>query len=144
MCEIATNSDPFSERLERRAIRTSSLIVELKMSMNKIANRLDPFPSRSGLPKVKPGKVHQLAVNFTVPAGQQKSEQRSGQFADLQLLRLRCVGIGFAVVTDDGLAKQAERAARGIDAAAVIAESVIVLFDGEIWIGRKVFGFNEM
>src|ERR1700676_5273003 len=58
MCEIATNSDPFSERLERRAIRTSSLIVELKMSMNKIANRLDPFPSRSGSPKVKPGKVH--------------------------------------------------------------------------------------
>jgi hypothetical protein len=60
------------------------------------------------------------------------------------LLRLWGVGIGFTVVTDDRFAKQTERASRGIDAATLIAEPVMVFFDRKNWIRRKLLGFNEI
>jgi hypothetical protein len=67
-----------------------------------------------------------------------------GSLPTLQLLRLWGVGIGFTIVTDDRFAKQTERASRGIDAATLIAEPVMVFFDGKIWIRRKLLDFNEI
>ena len=144
MREVAANPDLFPISCECGTIGTRLLIIELKMLMDLIANRLNPFPSRACLTKGTAGEMHKLAINLTISAWQKELQDGRRELRDIQLCRLRRVYIELTAVTDDCLAAKAERTGRGIDPPAMVAESVVIFFDMKIWIGRKPLGFNEV
>src|ERR1700736_2396437 len=72
MRKIAANAHPLAKTLERGAIGASFHVIEAEMAMDEFANGLHPCPSSGSGAEGSPGKVKQLAVDFTVTARHDK------------------------------------------------------------------------
>jgi hypothetical protein len=72
MGKIAADANPLAKTIERGAIGASFQIIEAEMAMDEVANGLHLSPSSGNGAEGLPGEVHQLAVDFTVTARQDK------------------------------------------------------------------------
>src|ERR1700751_368841 len=68
--EVSPNPDLLPKSFECSTIGTSLLIIEAEMAMDKVANRLNPFPSGSYLSKGTPSKIYKFAVDLAISTRQ--------------------------------------------------------------------------
>ena len=103
VCKVPANSCGFSKGVERAAIRSGSLIVELDVLMDEITNRLHPRPTFFDRSKAFPGKVAQLAIDFAIAAAEKELERLVGQILNRMLWGVWKLRVRQAIISNDGI-----------------------------------------
>jgi hypothetical protein len=108
------------------------------MLMDKIANPLDPGPTRSHRSKFLTGKSHELAINFAITAGQEKGQCGRRHLAHKCFFRLRSEKIRFATVPDYGKIAKMDCAGGGVQPSAMIAKRIVIVLDRQIGLYSEI------
>ena len=78
MRKVAAHSNALVEAFYGTAIGPCAAVIKAQVLMHKVANGLNASPAQSGVAELRPGKVEQRAVYFTVAAWQQKLQRLRG------------------------------------------------------------------
>jgi hypothetical protein len=144
MGKVAADANALAKGLKSGAIGTSLQVVEAEMAVDEIANGFYTGPSSRRGAEGSPSKIKQLAVDFTISAWQHERERFDGDLSNVVLRRVGCVGVQFARITNDCIVEKTNHSPSGIDAAAVVTESVYVLLDRQFWLQAELFNADEV
>ena len=144
MGKVATDAHALAKCVKSRSIGTGLQVVEAEVAVDKIANGLYTRPAGRRVAERSPGKIKQFAVDFAVPARQHECERLDRNLSNIMLDRVRCVGVQFPRITNDCVVEKTNDASGGIDAPAMVTETVNVFLDRQFRLQSKFLGADEV
>src|SRR5438552_3812072 len=122
---VAADAGPVVKGFQRCPCHARVLIAEGDMSMDIVADGLNPAPSRWRLPEEIPRRLGK-PIGFAVPASEQEGQRFLGQILHRNLLRLRRDQVGGSGIVHEGAAGDARATPWGNDAGAPVAKAVTI------------------
>src|SRR3984893_2124594 len=104
MREITADAGPVVKSFQRRPCHARVLVAEREMSMNVVADCLNPAPSSWPLPEEIPRRLGQ-SIGFAIPAAEQEDKRVLGQIRHGNLLGLGKMTSGSPVSLTSALAE---------------------------------------
>ena len=144
MGKVAADANALAKGVKSGAIGPSLQVVEAEMAMDEIANGLHTRPSRRRFVERSPSKIKKLAVNFTVPARQHERERLDRDLSNVVLRRVGRVGVQFARITNGCVVQKTKDTPWGVDAPAMVTETVNVLLDRQFRLQSEIFPADEV